>query len=125
MVFHLHHSAPAVRQFLAHIGRLPSLSREEAEGQCFASSLELGLIAEDWGLTPSLVHWSIRNDRQYCEHWAVLMDDNVVIDLTRAQVDARPGNLFLLADYPASFGHPRIYPAAGILHLYQTYRHSR
>jgi hypothetical protein len=92
---------------------------DEAAGRCLAVSLDLGLAAhERLGLSTRLVKWRVIDDPRYLDHWAVMLDDERVIDLTRVQVDGNVRLVSRLSDYPSNYTEPRIYPAALLMHEY-------
>jgi hypothetical protein len=91
----------------------------QAKGFCYASTMEFSLAARQEGLHADVVVWSVRDDAEFLEHWAVLLGKDQVVDLTRQQVDGRHGVSFHVDDYPANFVRRRIYPAALFLPGYE------
>jgi hypothetical protein len=61
---------------------------------------------------PQLVKWRVKDDPAYVDHWAVLLDADNVVDLTRVQVDGSTKLVCRIGDYPANYVNRRIYPAA-------------
>jgi hypothetical protein len=105
---------------LAHGMRLRTA--DEAAGRCLAVSLDLTLAAhEQLGLATRVVKWRVTDDPHFVDHWAVMLDDDRVIDLTRVQVDGNARLVSRLADYPANYCDPRVYPAALLMHDYAKY----
>ena len=106
--------------------RLVSLARRfetgragDAAGRCLSLSLEVALAARaQLGIDVQLVTWHVVGDPTYIDHWAVLLDDQTVIDPTRVQVDGRRRLLSPLADYPGHFSNRRVYPASLLLDAY-------
>ncbi len=91
----------------------------QAKGFCFASTMEFSLAARQEGLHADVVVWSVRDDPDFLEHWAVLFGKDQVVDLTRLQVDGRHGVSFHVDDYPANFVRRRVYPAQLFLPGYE------
>jgi hypothetical protein len=103
-------------------GRLRADTARLARGRCLALSLELCRQAQAQGIALRLVVWSVAGDPHYCDHWAVLLEDGSVLDLTRVQVDGSPRLIHELHAYPATYRRPRVYPAAGLLPTYERFR---
>jgi hypothetical protein len=91
----------------------------QAKGFCYASTMEFSLAARHEGLHTDVVVWSVRDDPDFLEHWAVLLGKDQVVDLTRQQVDGRNGVSFHVDDYPANFVRRRAYPAQLFLPGYE------
>jgi hypothetical protein len=91
----------------------------QAKGFCYASTMEFSLAARQEGLHADVVVWSVRDDPDFLEHWAVLLGKDQVVDLTRQQVDGRNGVSFHVDDYPANFVRRRVYPAQLFLPGYE------
>ena len=114
------------RRVLRLAGALRAPTRGAALGRCLALSLELCRRARAEGIELRLVLWNVAGDPQYCDHWAVLTDDATVVDPTRVQVDGNTRLTFGMRDYPAHYTRPRVYPAGGLLSLYEASRaHAR
>lgn len=92
-------------------------SATESRGLCFQATLALGHAARQLGLQGQVafVRWSVRRDVNFLEHWALLLGDGRVLDMTAVQVDGNPDPLRRLAGYPANYVRPRQYPAAIVL----------
>jgi len=103
-----------------HTQRLVSLARrfqitraDEAAGHCLSLSLDFALVAKHLhDIDVDLVKWTVADDPAYVDHWAVILHGDTVIDLTRVQVDGATHLTAAMADYPANFRSPRIYPAS-------------
>lgn len=88
----------------------------DAEGRCLALSLELAANARDQlGLDLQLVKWRVQGDPKYLDHWAVMLSDSEVLDLTRVQVDGRTSLLAPLDGYPMNYVERRHYRASVVL----------
>ncbi|MGZ5817940.1 MAG: hypothetical protein ACXWJD_04255 [Burkholderiaceae bacterium] len=73
------------------------------------SSLEFATaIAESTDV--KLVHWKVEKDPCFCEHWAISISEEEVIDLTRVQVDGSTEVLHLSANYPTNYKNKKEYP---------------
>lgn len=84
----------------------------EAEGRCFWSVLAFAsFYAVKQQYPIELIRWAVTNDK-YCDHWAVKVDDRIVFDFTRAQVDGKSGFVFDINTYPSNYRQRRIYPAS-------------
>jgi hypothetical protein len=99
-------------------GRLIRVARElradsarDTFGRCLALSIELACAAREQKIAVNLVVWSVARDKHFFDHWAVAVDDTMVIDLTRVQIDGRTGLTYEIDDYPPNFMRPRLYPA--------------
>ena len=92
-------------------------SAPESRGLCFQATLTLGREARRLGLEGhvAFVRWCVRRDVNFLEHWALVLDDGRVFDMTAVQVDGNPQPLRRLANYPANYVRPRQYPAAIVL----------
>jgi hypothetical protein len=106
-------------------GRLVRLAKQfrvrktEAEGRCLSASLELAEAAlQRHGMRVELVKWHVADDPSYVDHWAVLLDADNVIDLTRVQVDGTLRLVSSIDAYPESFQRRRVYPASLLLDAY-------
>lgn len=95
-------------------------SVREARGRCLHATLVLGQEARRLKLLDRVrfVRWKVRNDPHYLEHWAMLTDDDEVLDLTDVQVDGTRRVQRQLGDYPTDFGAPSIYPPEPLLDIY-------
>jgi hypothetical protein len=87
-----------------------------ASGLCLARSLEFAHVAASKGHTGlQLVRWRVQGDPQFLDHWAVWLDEDFVIDLTRAQVDGQTHIAGPAHAYPSNYTHSRHYPAELLL----------
>ena len=118
----LRHQRRRVNLIVRLAGRLRADTARLARGRCLALSLELCRQAQAHGIALRLVVWSVADDPSYCDHWAVLLDDGSVLDLTRVQVDGCKRLIHELHDYPATYRRPRVYSAAGLLPTYERFR---
>ena len=91
---------------------------DEAHGRCFSLSLDLCAQATQQDIPVDLIVWQIAHDKQFLEHWAVLIEKSKVIDLSRVQIDDKKGLVFDIDDYPENFHSPRIYPSSLFLSQY-------
>ena len=91
---------------------------EDAFGRCLSLSLELGVVALQERPDVQLVVWHVTNDCNFLDHWALLVGEREVIDVTRVQVDGRTDLLHDIADYPVNFRTPSRYPAAPLVAQY-------
>lgn len=64
-------------------------ARPEVAGRCLAASLAFCRAARRHGVETRLVVWSVAGDREFLDHWAVMLANGLIVDLTRAQVDGR------------------------------------
>ena len=93
-----------------------------ASGRCLSASLDLALVArERLKFELELVCWDVHDDPKFSEHWAVWLGGDLVLDLTRVQVDGSRQLVGSTSDYPANFMHPRRYPAALLLPAYEVH----
>ena len=92
-----------------------------AIGRCLSISLDVAVEAQRrrLGLDVKLVKWHVVNDPHFVDHWAVMLDDERVIDVTRAQVDGKNTLVCGINDYPANFKNRRVYPARLLTSVYQ------
>jgi hypothetical protein len=81
----------------------------EAYGRCFAATLGLADLADQHGYALQLIRWQVLGDPDFCDHWAVLFKEKIVIDLTRVQVDGKTEVTHGLGTYPANYCRPRCY----------------
>jgi hypothetical protein len=96
--------------------RLRATDRQTAWGRCLEMSLQFAERAQ--AAVPTelhLVRWRVLEDSDFCEHWAVWLDEDTVIDLTRVQVDGQHQVAGPVSDYPANYVAPRRYPARLLL----------
>ena len=102
----------SLEQFATH-GR----DAQSVRGCCLDATLQLGEEALRLGVARGLafVRWSVRDDPDFIEHWALALDEARVLDPTAAQVDGNPGPLRRMDDYPPNFMHPRRYPVEGVM----------
>lgn len=100
------------RRLISLAERLQLRTPEEAAGHCLSVSLDFALAAKQfYGLDSQLIKWSVVGDRHYVDHWAVMLDDQRVLDMTHVQVDGRKTLVARVSSYPANFRDPRVYPA--------------
>jgi hypothetical protein len=91
-----------------------------AIGRCLSISLDVAVEAQRrLGLDVKLVKWRVVNDPNFVDHWAVMLDDERVIDVTRVQVDGKNTLVCGINDYPANFRNRRVYPAHLLTSVYQ------
>ena len=74
-----------------------------AGGKCFAVSLSLALAAHAGGLEVKLLRWTVKNDSDYADHWAVQLPNGWILDATSAQFDRDASLLRRLHEYPDNF----------------------
>lgn len=102
----------STRRLVLLAERLQLTTAEEAAGHCLSVSLDFALAARQfYGLESRLVKWTVVGDRHYVDHWAVLLDDEHVLDMTHVQVDGRNTLVASIDSYPAHFRMARTYPA--------------
>ena len=84
---------------------------------CFHAALQLGARARELGLEDRVrfLHWRVRNDAHFREHWALSFRGAHVLDVTAVQVDGNSNPLRKRDSYPTHFGTPRDYPLDLIL----------
>lgn len=95
----------------------------KASGHCFPMSMAFAQDACGYGLQPQLVRWDAIGDEEYRDHWAVLLDDEKVIDFTRSQIDDAPGVIHRIDSYPATLSGARTYPVEFLLNIYDPTKH--
>ena len=97
---------------------------EQAQGTCLTMSLELCMLAEEYGIPVELVMWPVKGDPAFCDHWAVRINPLQVIDLTCIQVDGRLSSnvVFDIADYPANYKAHRTYNIGPLLKEYSFFK---
>jgi len=89
------------------------LAADQAAGRCLSVSLEFALAARrQLGAEVQLVKWRVRDDPAYLDHWAVLLDNDTVVDLTHVQVDGSTKLVCRVTDYPSNYVNRCVYPAA-------------
>lgn len=95
---------------------------QQVRGRCLDATLLLGREALRLGVAQrvAFVRWHVRNDPDFLEHWALVLDDDRVIDATAAQVDGDPRALRRMDEYPANYVSPRRYPVEGLVPLLDT-----
>ena len=100
------------QQALLHLAKNFHLtSYREAVGCCFAAALGLAQAARAQGIAVELLRWQVDGDRDFCDHWGVACGDDMVIDLTRVQVDGNTALLHPVSAYPRHYRNLRRYPA--------------
>lgn len=84
---------------------------------CFHAALQLGAHAAELGLADevSFVHWRVRGDPHFREHWALSFRAGHVLDVTAVQVDGNCNPLRKKDAYPPHFGVACDYPLRLIL----------
>ncbi len=92
-------------------------SLQESYGACFHAALQIGVRARELGLEDRVrfLHWRVRNDANFREHWALSFRKRHALDVTAVQVDGDPNPLRTIDSYPLHFGTPRDYPLSLIL----------
>ena len=92
-------------------------SAREARGLCLHASVDLAAQAHRLGLSRqvSLLRWRLKVDPDFNEHWALKVAEDVVLDLTAAQIDGKPMPRRRIASYPSHFGRPSEYPIELVL----------
>ncbi len=106
---------PRWRRLMRAAAALRARNLADASGSCLAISLDFCRVACRQGVSADLVVWSVAGDKHYRDHWAVLLGQGLVIDLTRLQVDGSREMLHALDSYPSHYKRPRSYPAALLL----------
>jgi len=102
---------------MAH--RLRARTPAQARGRCLALSLELCRQAQAQGIETQLVVWTVVGDPEFCDHWAVMLEDRTIVDLTHIQVDGSARLTARMQDYPTHFRRPHAYPAGLLLPTYE------
>ncbi len=94
-------------------------SDSESRGLCFHATLAMGQEARRLGLEGQVafVRWRVRRDVNFLEHWAIVLDNTKVLDMTAIQVDGNPDPLRSLGSYPENYVRPRQYPVAIVLNV--------
>lgn len=89
----------------------------EVRGRCLDATLQLGREALRLGMAQRVefVRWHVRNDPDFLEHWALVLDGDRVIDPTGAQVDGDSRAVRRMSEYPANYVSPRRYPVEGLV----------
>ena len=92
-------------------------SARAAHGACFHAAVQLAERARELGLEEKLrfLHWRVRGDEHFREHWALSFRSDHVLDATAVQVDGNAEPLRKKVAYPSHFGAPRDYPLNLIL----------
>lgn len=88
------------------------LTLSTAQGTCLHATTELATEALRLGLGryASVVRWCVRGDPAFLEHWALALENGLVLDTTAVQVDGNPRPLRRLDEYPSNYRGPRHYP---------------
>ncbi len=88
-----------------------------AHGTCLHATMELAAEARRLGLHghACVVRWCVRQDSEFLEHWALLLENGRVLDTTATQVDGDSRALRKLDEYPESYQRPRSYPIETVL----------
>jgi hypothetical protein len=95
---------------------MAATSRADAEGYCLGLTLDFASRAQqDLQMDLHLVHWHLKGDPHYRDHWAIWLDEDRIIDLTRAQVDGSRRWACSPRDYPAHYAQARTYPASVLM----------
>lgn len=110
----------ALRDLAAEVAKAhPFLSNPaQAAGLCFWSALVFAELAAHFGYPVELIRWEVYDWGPYRDHWAVVLNGNQLIDLTRSQVDGRTSLFWRTTDYPDNYFCARRYPAALFLTEY-------
>lgn len=113
----------ALRALAAEIARAhPFLSDPaQADGLCFWSALVFADLAEKSGYPVQLIRWQAYSG-PYCDHWAVVLTGNQLIDLTRSQLDGHTALFWHTTDYSDEIFCARRYPAALFLREYRRFK---
>jgi hypothetical protein len=92
-------------------------SAEHSHCVCFHATAQLGQRAAALDLENEVrfLHWRVRGDVHFREHWSLSFRSTQVLDLTAVQVDGHSNPLRRKTDYPARFGSPRDYPLGLVL----------
>jgi len=107
-----HDEAAPNKRLLSLAERMQLTTREEAAGHCLSVSLDFALAARQfYGEESRLIKWTVVGDPHYVDHWAVLLDDERVLDMTHVQVDGRRRLVSRIDSYPSNFCNARVYPA--------------
>lgn len=87
---------------------------ETAAGLCMHVSFQLSRQAEILGLADKIrfVRWRIKGDPQFFEHWAIMLDDKTILDMSAVQFDSSMKCIRSINDYPKHFGSPKTYSHA-------------
>ena len=102
-----------IQTFTSLARKFQILSKDEAAGRCLSVSLEFALAAQrQLDVDVELVKWRVKDDPDYVDHWAVLLDSDNVVDLTRVQVDGSTKMVCRIGDYPTNYVNRRVYPAS-------------
>ncbi|MET3109403.1 hypothetical protein AAKU58_004255 [Oxalobacteraceae bacterium GrIS 1.18] len=120
------HKKLVVDHLIKAARRLRATSVKEASGTCLTASLEFCLIAKEHDFPVELVMWHVSNDRDFCDHWAVRINQPEVVDLTYIQVSNKASSevVFELTDYPVNYSTPRFYKTAPLLDEYSFFRNA-
>jgi hypothetical protein len=92
-------------------------SPDAAAGMCLTASVEFALAASKL-VSLQLVRWRVVQDPAYCEHWALLLNEDEVLDLTHVQVDGDDWPVHALRTYPTHYRDPRLYPCELLTELF-------
>jgi hypothetical protein len=65
----------------------------------------------------AFVRWRVCRDLNFLEHWALVLDNARVLDMTAIQVDGNPDPLRRLAGYPENYVRPRQYPVSIVMNV--------
>lgn len=84
---------------------------EEAYGRCLWAVLAFAAFAKGHGVEVKLVRWFLFEDT-FIDHWVIYLDDETVIDFTRAQIDEGQGLIFKKTGYPTNYHFPQTYPSS-------------
>ncbi len=101
------------RHAIAHHYR----SVSESSGLCLHAALTLGQAARGMGLEDEVafVRWRVHSDVNFLEHWALVLQGGLLLDMTAVQVDGNPDPLRRFEGYPANYVRPRQYPVGVVL----------
>lgn len=92
---------------------------DEAEGLCFWAAVTFANFASSYGHSVQLIRWEVYDSGPYSDHWAVVLNGNRLIDLTRSQVDGQTGLFWHTTSYPDGYFCARRYPAMLFLKEYR------
>lgn len=100
------------RKKMLHLARtLASKDALQARGRCFALALSYAAFVRELGIEVELLRWTVRDDPEFCEHWAIKFGRHQALDLTRIQVDGKVDPAIRIQDYPSNFVALRSYPS--------------
>lgn len=119
-----HHQKLFMNKLISSAKRMRARTIEQAQGTCLTMSLDLCILAAEYDIPVQLVMWPLKNEPVFCDHWAVKINDNQVLDLTRIQVDSKRSSevIFSIDDYPDNYLTPRFYSTAPLIQEYTIFK---